>query len=68
MLPFLKPKAIGSVIIASRKNSTSSIEPQGEEGQPSPEAVAHAESILSAIANKDAVALAKLLEVEETHE
>ncbi len=67
MLPFLKPKNIGSVIIAARKKDGST-EVQGEEGQPSPEAVAHAESILSAIANKDAVALARLLEVEESNE
>lgn len=65
MLPFLNPKKSAAVIIAKRQES-GAIKTEGEANEPSPEAVACAERILAAIANKDAKALAaELSEVSD---
>ena len=53
MLPFLKPKAVGSVVVLDSKQK-----PSHEEGEHPPELMAAAEDLLSAIANKDAKAVA----------
>jgi hypothetical protein len=60
MLPFLQPKKQASVIIAARKKDEST-ETIGEEGEHPPGLMAAAEDVLSAVANKDATALAGAL-------
>lgn len=53
MLPFLKPKKISSIIIA-RSKPQGGVEPMHEENEAQPELLGAAESLLSAIASKDA--------------
>ena len=57
MLPFLKPKRISS-IISTKYMST----PSEEHGEPEHSLMGCAEAMLAAIANKDAKALAEVLE------
>jgi galactokinase/mevalonate kinase-like predicted kinase len=59
MLPFLEPKKMAGIVMMKMKNNSS--EAEKEEGEPMPEMLAAAEDILSAIAMKDAKALADAL-------
>lgn len=61
MLPFLKSKKIGQVIIAKIKPE-GQIEAEREENSATPELIAIAESLISAIHMKDAEAVALALE------
>ena len=66
MLPFLKPKQIGSVIIARRKAS-GSIEPEQEEGSEHPAMVNAAEKMISAVHAKDATSVAEAMRMAHEH-
>lgn len=66
MLPFLKPKQIGSVIIARRKAS-GSIEPEREEGSENPTMVSAAEKMISAVHAKDAMSVAEAMRLAHEH-
>lgn len=61
MLPFMKPKIQGSVIMMAHKPDGSN-EVKGEEGQPNPALMAIAEDLISAIHSKDAMAVAHALD------
>lgn len=60
MLPFLQPKKMASVIIASRKPS-GEITPEHEEGEHEPGLMSAAEDLISAVHAKDASAVASAL-------
>lgn len=62
MLPFLKPKQIGSVIIAARQKKNGQIESEGAENESSPEFMSAIESLISAVHAKDAKAAAEAFE------
>lgn len=61
MLPFLKPKKLSAVIIHKVKPEGGTT-PEGEEGEPKPELMSIAESLISAVHSKDAAAVADALE------
>lgn len=73
MLPFLKPKKMASVIIATRKPN-GSVMPEHEEGESEPGLMSAAEDLISAIHSKDASAAASALQAafemmeEQPHE
>lgn len=60
MLPFLKPKKISSVIIASRKKD-GTVMPEHEEGENDAGLMAAAEDLISAVHSKDSSAVASAL-------
>lgn len=62
MLPFLKPKQIGSVIIAARQKKDGAIESEGPKEEHSPELISACESLISAFHAKDATAAASAFE------
>lgn len=57
MLPFLQPKKLSAVIMASHKPN-GSVEPENEEGEHTPELMGASEDLISAIHSKDAKAVA----------
>jgi hypothetical protein len=59
-LPFLKPKAVGSVIIVKAKPEGGTA-PESEEGKHAPELLSASEDLIQAIASKDATAVADAL-------
>jgi hypothetical protein len=60
MLPFLQPKKLASIIMAKHKPE-GGVEPMHEEGEASPEVMAIAEDLISAVHAKDANAVASAL-------
>lgn len=66
MLPFLKPKKMASVIMASRKPDGSAA-PDKKEDEKAPESISAAESLISAVHSKDAEAVAKALDAYHAH-
>jgi hypothetical protein len=61
MLPFLQPKKLSSTIIANRKNAATPIESSKPEGEHSPQLMAAAEALISAVHAKDATKVATAL-------
>lgn len=62
-LPFLQAKRVGAVIMAKHKIDTSpATEVQSEEGEPKPELMDVAQTLISAMHSKDATAVAHALE------
>lgn len=66
MLPFLQPKKMASMIIASRKPDGTSA-PDEHEGEHAPELMQHASALISAIHAKDENAAAAALKEIHTH-
>lgn len=60
MLPFLKAKKLGSILMARHKPD-GGMEPMNEEGEHKPELMSAAEALISAIHAKDATAVAQAL-------
>lgn len=57
MLPFLKPKQIGQVVVIKAKDD-GELEPIKEEAQHPPELIDAAEDLIKAVSSKDASAVA----------
>lgn len=55
MLPFLKPKPMGSVVVAVKDDK---LKPSHDESSHPPELMAAAEDLISAVGSKDAKAVA----------
>jgi regulator of RNase E activity RraB len=58
LLPFLKPKQIGSVIMAARQKKSGEVVSDTPEAESSPELMSAVESLISAVHMKDSKAAA----------
>ena len=66
MLPFLKPRRQSASVSVSTRTAEGNESERHEESEVNPELLKHSEGLLSAVASKDAMAIAKVM--QEMHE
>jgi hypothetical protein len=67
MLPFLKPRKQSASVSVSTRTAEGNESERHEESEVNPELLKHSEGLLSAMANKDALAVAKVMQEIHGH-